>query len=312
MLNSFVNLVDTGMVEIMEQTYYHSLASLYDDPLEYAEQIKMHRELIWDIFAFRPTTFENTELIYSDEIARIADRMGYRAIFTEGVVADPNYVYRPPKTSISLLLRNYQLTDDIGFRFSSHNWEEYPLTADKYASWLARAPGKCIHIFCDYETFGEHQWTDTGIFGFIRSLPEQILRYGNLQFAKPCEIAQSIPPERELSVELRLLGRPGEGYQLLAGNGLQHACFIYQKRLEGPAKESGDSELLAIWRTLGLSDHLYYIFTHGGGPGRCTTTLALRLLTMPQSLTFRFMRLSWPPEQKDSSGRFALPFCHWH
>lgn len=267
-LNSFVNLVDTGMVEIMEQTYYHSLASLYDDPLEYAEQIKMHRELIWDIFAFRPTTFENTELIYSDEIARIADSMGYQAIFTEGVVADPNYVYRPPKTNISLLLRNYQLTDDIGFRFSSHNWEEYPLTADKYASWLARAPGKCINIFCDYETFGEHQWTDTGIFGFIRSLPEQILRYGNLQFAKPCEIAQSIPPERELSVEGYVSWADLErDTSCWLGNGLQHACFIYQKRLEAPAKESGDSELLAIWRTLGLSDHLYYIFTHGGGPG---------------------------------------------
>ena len=267
-LDSFAALVETGMVEVMEQTYYHSLTSLYDEPQEYIEQIKMHRELIWDIFALRPTTFENTELIYSDRIAEIADRMGYKAIFTEGVVADPNYVYRPPNTSISLLLRNYQLTDDIGFRFSSHNWEEYPLTADKYASWLASAPGKCINIFCDYETFGEHQWIDTGIFDFIRSLPDQVLRYENLQFARPCEIARSIPPESELSVESYVSWADLErDTSCWLGNALQHACFIYHKRLQAPAEESSDPDLLAIWRTLGLSDHLYYIFTHGGGPG---------------------------------------------
>lgn len=267
-LDSFVSLVDTGMVEVMDQTYYHSLTSLYDDTQEYIEQIKMHRELIWDIFGLRPTTFENTELIYSDQIAAIADRMGYKAIFTEGVVANPSYVYRPPKTSISLLLRNYQLTDDIGFRFSSHNWEEYPLTADKYASWLAGVPGRCINIFCDYETFGEHQWTDTGIFDFLRALPDQVLRYDNLQFARPCDIASLVPPEKELSVERYVSWADLErDTSCWLGNALQHACFIYQKRLEAPAKESCDPDLLAIWRTLGLSDHLYYIFTHGGGPG---------------------------------------------
>ncbi len=267
-LDSFVDLIQTGMVEVLEQTYYHSLASLYDDPQEYIEQIKMHRELIRDIFALRPTTFENTELIYSDKIAQIADRMGYKAIFTEGVVADPNYVYRPPNTSIALLLRNYQLTDDIGFRFSSHNWEEYPLTADKYASWLARTPGKCINIFCDYETFGEHQWIDTGIFDFIRSLPDQVLSHENLQFATPCEVAGKIPPERELSIESFVSWADLErNTSCWLGNALQHACFIQQKRLQAPAKESRDPDLLAIWRTLGLSDHLYYIFTHGGGPG---------------------------------------------
>ncbi len=236
-LDSFVDLVQTGQVEVMEQTYYHSLSSLYDEPQEYIEQIKMHRELIWDIFALRPTTFENTELIYNDQIGQIADRMGYKAIFTEGVVADPNFVYRPPNTSISLLLRNYQLTDDIGFRFSSHNWEQYPLTADKYASWLANAPGKCINIFCDYETFGEHQWTDTGIFEFLRALPDQILRYQNLRFATPGEIASSIPAERELSVEkLRLLGGPGEGYQLLAGKCPPARLLHIPEEAGGPGK----------------------------------------------------------------------------
>ena len=146
-LDSFVRLVDTGRVEVMEQTYYHSLASLYEDKSEFYEEVKMHRELIWDIFSKRPTTFENTELIYNDEIAKMVDGLGYKAIFTEGIVADPNFVYRPPKTEMSLLLRNYKLTDDIGFRFSSHDWKEYPLTAEKYANWLSTAPGQCINIF---------------------------------------------------------------------------------------------------------------------------------------------------------------------
>jgi alpha-amylase len=267
-LDSFVRLIDTGHVEVMEQTYHHSLASLYEDKSEFFEEVKMHRELIWDIFGMRPTTFENTELIYNDRIAEMADSMGYKAIFTEGTVADPNYVYRPPGTDISLLLRNYKLTDDIGFRFSSRNWEEYPLTADKYASWLASTPGRCINIFCDYETFGEHQWIETGIFEFLRHLPEEVNRYDNLRFATPAQIAREIAPEKELSVPDYVSWADIErDTSCWLGNALQQACFIYQKRLSAPVKETGDERLLWIWRTLGLSDHLYYIFTHGGGPG---------------------------------------------
>jgi alpha-amylase len=267
-LDSFIKLVETDLVEVMEQTYYHSLASLYEDKSEFFEQVKMHKELIWDIFGLHPTTFENTELIYNDEIAGMVEGMGYKAIFTEGVMENPNYVYRPPQNSISLLLRNYKLTDDIGFRFSSHSWEEYPLTADKYATWLARTPGQCINIFCDYETFGEHQWADTGIFEFLRVLPGEIFGHENLRFATPAEIARDIPPERELSVPNYVSWADLErDTSCWLGNALQQACFIYQKRLETPVKDSGDLELLQIWRTLGLSDHLYYIFTHGGGPG---------------------------------------------
>nr|HPM26694.1 alpha-amylase [Methanothrix sp.] len=266
-LDSFLRLVDTGRVEVMEQTYYHSLSSLYEDQREFTEEVKMHREAIWELFGLRPTTFENTELIYSDQVARMADSMGYKAIFTEGTLADPNYVYHPPQTSLSLLLRNYKLTDDIGFRFSSHNWEEYPLTADKYASWLAATPGQCINIFCDYETFGEHQWADTGIFEFLRHLPEEVSRHPNLRFATPAEIARLVPPKQELSIPDYISWADIErDTSCWLGNALQQACFIYQKRLEAPARESGD-DILRIWRTLGISDHLYYLFTHGGGPG---------------------------------------------
>ena len=267
-LDSFINLVNTGYVEVLEQTYYHSLASLYEEKQEFYEQVKMHREMIRDIFGLEPTTFENTELVYNDEIARMVDGLGYKAIFTEGVVSDPNYVYRPSGTNLSLLLRNFQLTDDIGFRFSSRAWEGYPLTADKYASWLAATPGQCINIFCDYETFGEHQWTDTGIFEFLRHLPRAVHSHGNLQFATPDEIAGNLNPREELSVQKYISWADLErDTSCWLGNGLQQACFIYQKRLEAPVKESQDDDLLKIWRTLGLSDHLYYIFTHGGGPG---------------------------------------------
>jgi len=267
-LDSFVKLVETGQVEVMEQTYYHSLTSLYEDKQEFFEQVRMHREMIWDLFGLRPTTFENTELIYNDQIAELVEGMGYKAIFTEGVVANPNYVYRPKGTNISLLLRNYKLTDDIGFRFSSRWWEEYPLTADKYASWLAVTPGRCINIFCDYETFGEHQWVETGIFEFLRYLPDEVLAWKNLRFATPSEIARDIAPEEEISVERYISWADLErDTSCWLGNALQQACFIYQKRLEAPVKESCDKDFLEIWRTLGLSDHLYYVFTHGGGPG---------------------------------------------
>lgn len=267
-LDSFVSLVETGQVEVMEQTYYHSLSSLFDNKQEFHEQVRMHRELIWDLFGIAPTTFENTELIYDDEIAKMAEGMGYRAIFTEGIIADPNFVYRPKGTEISLLLRNYQLTDDIGFRFSSRWWEEYPLTADKYSSWLAATRGKCINIFCDYETFGEHQWAETGIFNFLRFLPQEILKWDHLKFSTPSEIARDNPPANEISVERPISWADLErDTSCWLGNALQQACFIYLKRLEAPSKESTDAELIDTWRLLGISDHLYYMFTHGGGPG---------------------------------------------
>lgn len=267
-LDSFASLVDTNMVEVMEQTYYHSLASLFEDKQEFHEQVILHRELIWDIFGIRPTTFENTELIYNDEIAKFAEGMGYKGIFTEGVVADPNYVYRPMGTEISLLLRNYQLTDDIGFRFSSKWWEEYPLTADKYAAWLAAAPGECINIFCDYETFGEHQWAETGIFEFLKFFPNEVQKWDNLRFATPAEIVEKKYPRKEISVEKTVSWADLErDTSCWLGNALQQAGFIYLERLGAPVKESRDPYLLKIWRLLSLSDHLYYIFSHGGGPG---------------------------------------------
>ncbi|MEM2097303.1 MAG: glycoside hydrolase family 57 protein [Methanothrix sp.] len=266
-LDTFIELVDTGNVELLDQTYYHSLTSLFDRE-EFREQVRMHRELMWDIFGVRPAVFENTELIYNDEIAAMAEQMGYRGIFAEGVIADPNHVYRPEGCErISLLLRNYQLTDDIGFRFSSRSWEEFPLTADKYAAWLAATPGRCINLFMDYETFGEHHWPETGIFEFLRYLPGEILKWKNLRFSTPSEIVEIVEPSRTVSVRsARSWADLERDTSCWLGNALQWACYTYLQQLQGPSREAGE-EMLRIWRLLGLSDHLYYIFTHGGGPG---------------------------------------------
>ncbi|HII07803.1 MAG TPA: alpha-amylase [Methanotrichaceae archaeon] len=268
-LESFARLVDTGMVEVMEQTYHHSLASLYEDGREFAEQVRMHREKIWDNFGVKPRIFENTELLYDDRIAKVVENMGYAGIFAEGIIAPPNHVYKPEGCDrISLLLRDYQITDDMGFRFSARWWNEYPLTAEKYASWIASKPGECVNIFCDYETFGEHQWADTGIFEFLKFLPGDILKWGHLRFATPSEVVDKNPPIEIISVPKTTSWADIErDTSCWLGNALQWACYSYHRRLEGPIKESGDRLLLDTWRTLGLSDHLYYAFTHGGGPG---------------------------------------------
>jgi len=268
-LESFARLVDTGMVEVMEQTYHHSLASLYEDGREFSEQVKMHRERIEEAFGVKPRIFENTELLYDDRIARIVEDLGYAGIFAEGVVAPPNHVYRPEGCDkLSLLLRDYQITDDMGFRFSARWWNEYPLTADKYASWIASKPGECVNIFCDYETFGEHQWADTGIFEFLKFLPGEVLKWDHLRFATPSDVVAKNPPIETISVPKTTSWADIErDTSCWLGNALQWACYSYHRRLEGPIKESGDQRLLNTWRCLGLSDHLYYAFTYGGAPG---------------------------------------------
>jgi len=197
LLESFKQLVETGCVELLGQTYYHSLASLYPEREEFIEQVKMHQQTTKDLLGYTPKVFENTELIYNNAIAKTAEDLGYKGIFTEGIERilhgkSPNYMYKPKGcTKIKVLLRNYKLTDDIGFRFSARWWSEWPLTADKYASWLAATPGQCINIFPDYETFGEHHWPETGIHEFLRHLPKKILEWQHLNMATPSDVRQA-------------------------------------------------------------------------------------------------------------------------
>jgi len=277
LLESFKQLAETGCVEFLSQTYYHSLASLYPERTEFVEQVEMHNQAMKDLLGYTPRVFENTELLYNNAIAKTVEKMGYKGIFTEGVERilhgkSPNYFYTPKGCKkIKILLRNYKLTDDIGFRFSARWWSEWPLTADKYSSWLATTRGQCISIFPDYETFGEHHWPETGIHEFLKHLPGDILRWWHLHMATPSEVIEKYAsvgeidvPELGGTVSWADLERDASCW---LGNTMQWAYYTSVRRLGPIVKETEDKEFLRIWRYFQTSDHLYYMFTAGGGPG---------------------------------------------
>ena len=277
LLESFKQLAETGRVEFLDQTYYHSISSLYPEKNEFIEQVKLHRDTIKSLLGCEPTVFENTELLYNNAIARMVENLGYNGIFTEGVERilhekSPNYLYTPKGSKkIRVFLRNYKLTDDIGFRFSARWWSEYPLTADKYARWLASTEGDCINIFPDYETFGEHHWPETGIHDFLKHLPEEILKWGKLQMATPSGVIERhLPageidvPEKGGTVSWADIERDSSGW---LGNAMQWAYYTSLRRQEPIVHEADDAEFLKLWRYFQTSDHLYYMFTAGGGPG---------------------------------------------
>ncbi|MDE5962656.1 MAG: glycoside hydrolase family 57 protein, partial [Alistipes sp.] len=201
-LDSFRELAATGCVEFLAETYSHSLAALAS-PEDFAEQVKLHTAMLKREFGVTPTAFRNTELIYSDEIGNAVAEMGFKTMLAEGARhvlgwKSPNFVYANAiNQKMRLLLRNYKLSDDIAFRFSNKGWDQWPLTADKYASWLAsdETPGDVINLFMDYETFGEHQNADTGIFDFMKKLPAAILAHKHeLEFATVTETATKYQP----------------------------------------------------------------------------------------------------------------------
>jgi alpha-amylase len=277
LVERFRQLAATGRVEFLDQTFHHSLASLWPSLDEWLEQLQLHREAVRSLIGVEPRGLENTELLYNNRIARVAEELGYTHILTEGVERvlkgrSPNYLYQPAGCSrVRLLLRNYWLTDDFGFRFSARWWVEWPLTADKYAEWLAKTPGQYILLFADLETFGEHHWAETGILEFLRYLPERILEKEQLTMKTPGEIAAGHQPvgtldvpEPEETISWADLERDTSSW---LGNTLQWACYWGLRELEGLVKELEDPEVLTVWRHLQTSDHLYYIYTEGGGPG---------------------------------------------
>jgi alpha-amylase len=276
-LETFKQLAETGRVEFLSQTYYHSLASLYPDREEFIEQVKAHQQIMRDLLGYTPMVFENTELLYNNAVARTVESLGYKGIFTEGVERilhgkSPNYLYMPKDCKrIKVFLRNYKLTDDIGFRFSARLWNEWPLTADKYANWLAGTPGNVINIFPDYETFGEHHWPETGIHDFLKHLPGEILKWWPLHMATPSEVVEKYASQGEIDVPE--LGGTVSWADLerdascWLGNTMQWAYYTSLRKLEPLVKETGDRDFLKMWRYFQTSDHLYYMFTAGGGPG---------------------------------------------
>jgi len=264
-LESLKQLSDTGNVEFLSETYYHSLAFLFSLE-EFEKQIMLHKDLIRDLFNQRPRVFRNTEAMYSNEIAETVEKLGYDGIITEGHEGilgwrSPNYLYRPEGCKrIVALLRNYKLSDDVGFRFSAPRWKEYPLTADKYAKWLSDCEGDCINIFLDYETFGEHQWKETGIFGFLETMPYEILRYESLDFKTPSEIIEAYKPVGVIDVPKVIswadIQRDTSAW---LENDMQRFAFEQMANLERSVKTN--RELLHTWRLLQTSDHFYYMCT---------------------------------------------------
>lgn len=276
LLELFKQIVETGCVELLCQTYYHSLASLNNlDRSEFPEQIELHKQTIKKLFGYTPSVLENTECLYNDEVARVAENLGFRAVVTEGADKilgwrSPNYVYRADGSSISVLLRNYRLSDDIGFRFTLKGWDQYPLTADKYAMWLAHTPGQVIVLFMDYETFGEHYWAESGILEFLRWLPSEVLKWENLCWSTPSEIINKYAPSDIISVppsDTISWADVERDVSAWLGNQQQKAAFNKLNEIGLLVKDINNSSLTRVWRYLQISDHFHYMCTKGGGPG---------------------------------------------
>jgi alpha-amylase len=267
---SFQRLAETGCVEFLAETYYHSLAFLYSRD-EFKEQVMKHRLTVEKLLGQTPRVFRNTELIYNNELpAAVSEIGGFDAILAEGAdhvlgYRSPNFVYRPiAAPAMKLLLKNYRLSDDIAFRFSNRQWSQWPLVADKFASWVNQVNG-CgtnVNLFMDYETFGEHQWEDTGIFDFLWHLPEQILAHPDNSFMTCGEVADSFESVGELDFPHVVSWADIErDLSAWLGNPMQKNALDQLYALENKVKSCGDPEILNDWRKLQTSDHFYYMCT---------------------------------------------------
>ncbi|MEK9165612.1 MAG: glycoside hydrolase family 57 protein, partial [Patescibacteria group bacterium] len=266
-IQSFKDMAATGCVEFLSETYYHSLSSLSSKD-EFVSQIQMHRQKIKKLFGRVPRVFRNTELIFSNKIAETAAELGCGAVLAEGAdfILDwrsPNFVYQTNGgNKIKLLLRNYKLSDDIAFRFGTREWSEWPLTAPKFASWVHKSRGDVINLFMDYETFGEHQWNETGIFHFLEALPGEILQYQNNHFQTPGDVIKLYPAVGELDFSRVVTWADTErDASAWLGNEMQKSAFENLYSLEEAVLTSGDPELIGDWRKLQTSDHFYYMCT---------------------------------------------------
>jgi alpha-amylase len=268
-IESFKRLVETGRVEIVAETYYHSLAFFYSRE-EFERQVMLHKDKVRELFGVETSVFRNTELAYNDELAQWADRAGFKGILAEGwdpvlEWRSPNHVYKPHGTdNIALLLKNYRLSDDLAFRFSNKAWAEWPLTADRYNEWAHASTddSSLINLFMDYETFGEHQWADTGIFDFFESFVGKWLENPDNTFHTVSEAIDAHPPEHTISMPHTVTWADSErDLTAWLGNSMQQEALRHLYDLEEGILRSGDDGLIADWRKLQTSDHAYYMCT---------------------------------------------------
>ena len=266
-LDSFRALAETGCVEFLAETYSHSLASLSSKE-DFVEQVKLHTKMIKEEFGKKPVAFRNTELIYSDQIGEMVAGLGFKTILAEGAKhvmgwKSPNYIYTNAiDNSLRVLLRNYKLSDDIAFRFSNQGWDQYPLTADKFAQWVAEDNGDVVNLFMDYETFGEHQKATTGIFDFVKALPKAILKQGDTCFATVSEAAKSSQPVGVLHCP-HVMSWADEERDVTAwlGNELQNEAFSKLYALKDKVKSLKNADFEYVWNFMQTSDHFYYMAT---------------------------------------------------
>ena len=268
-IESFRKLAQTGCVEFLSETYYHSLASLAS-PIEFKNQVLKHKAAIEHYFGVTPKAFRNTELIYSDAIGEMVYDMGFKTMLTEGARhvlgwKSPNFIYSCAQApSLKLLLKNSSLSDDIAFRFSDRGWSDWPLTGEKYLGWLKSSAQNedIVNLFMDYETFGEHQKAASGIFDFMRALPQIVINDGEFEFVTPTQAAKKHRPVGELDV-MDPISWADEERDVTAwlGNELQNDAF---NKLNDQAEKLALLNDEALWSDFGHlqeSDHFYYMCT---------------------------------------------------
>jgi len=268
-IESFAKLAATGCVEFLSETYANSLVSMADGSF-FESQVKAHDDLIEELFGQRPKVFRNTELIYSDEIGDLVQRMGFEAMITEGAKhilgwKSPNYLYcNALNPRLKVLMRNYRFSDDLSFRFSNKAWNEFPLTAEKYAGWINSLPKEeeVVTIFINYETFGQLQPKSSGIFDFLKKLPEAILKSGKLSFSTPSEVINDLQPVSAVHVPYPISWADEErDLSAWLGNELQKEAFDKLYQLKDRMRNCTDATMLKDWDYLQTNDHFYYMCT---------------------------------------------------
>jgi alpha-amylase len=275
-IESFRMLASTGSVEFLGETYYHSLSSLFD-PHEFTCQVNKHVEVMERLLGVKPTVFRNTELIYSDRLATLIHQLGFKGIYIDGIekILDqktPNTLYKHPQASdFKLFLRNYRLSDDIAFRFSDKTWKEYPLTAEKYVSWLEQqlpSDGNLINLGMDYETFGEHQNKGTGVLQFLEDFLTTVAFRKKIKMINPSETIRRLRSEEPISVPMHISWADQErDLSAWLGNDMQRDAFDSVNKLKRNVMNLNDDGLITTWRYLQTSDHFYYMSTKSGEDG---------------------------------------------
>ncbi len=268
-LDSFRELAKTGNVEFLAETYVHGLAALKSKK-EFFRQVKLHEKRTFELFGLKPKAFRNTELIYNDEIGNFVYELGYNTVLTEGPKhilgwKSPNLLYcSASNPKVKLLMKNFQLSDDIAFRFSVKEWSEWPLTADKYTGWLNNVDPKTevVNIFLDYETFGHHQSKKSGIFDFLKALPQSIFNQAAYTFKTPSQLSSSLQPASPVHIPFSISWADEErDITAWLGNEMQNEAVSKLYDLEPWLVKCNDPDILSDWNRLQTSEHFYYMST---------------------------------------------------